>query len=338
MSTSRAHNSKQEPLPFDSDSFCILLDNCCTTSITNSIHDFVGLPEKVQETIKGVGGKMLVTHKGKIKWTWDDNQGRPHTFYLPNSLYAPTAKDRLLSLAQWSQSATDNTGTNKGTWSATYDDKIELHWKNNAYHRSVPYEKSNNIAMLRTTAGASAFVAAMKEQDNDEQPVCFNINVVSDNEYDENDDDESVKSQDDTIPITNTQSIKPRHPYEPQNSNIEVAYQPNVIEFHDDTVEFEPLSKRSSEHEMTPSAELLRLHHRFAHLPFSQIQQMAINGHFSRRLATCKIPLCSACIFGKATRRPWRTKPTKEKEPPTKIITAPGQCISIDQLELPLPG
>jgi hypothetical protein len=54
------------------------------------------------------------------------------------------------------------------------------------------------------------------------------------------------------------------------------------------------------------------------------------------RLAKCTIPLCSGCTYGKMTRRPWRTKAPYQAVP--KVATAPGQCVSIDQLDATLPG
>ena len=42
--------------PFDSDSYLILIDNCCSACITNEIKDFNCKPVKVNANINGVGG------------------------------------------------------------------------------------------------------------------------------------------------------------------------------------------------------------------------------------------------------------------------------------------
>jgi hypothetical protein len=55
-------------------------------------------------------------------------------------------------------------------------------------------------------------------------------------------------------------------------------------------------------------AELLRLHYRFDHLPIPKLQQMAKQGVLPKRLAKCAAPTCSACLFAKAQRKPWRSK------------------------------
>ena len=88
---------------------------------------------------------------------------------------------------------------------------------------------------------------------------------------------------------------------------------------------------------MSPTAELLKVHHQMAHLPFSKLRRMAANGYLPKRLLTCKVPRCSSCMFGRATRRAWRSK-TPTNQIGSRIATEPGQCVSVDQLESPTPG
>jgi len=82
--------------------------------------------------------------------------------------------------------------------------------------------------------------------------------------------------------------------------------------------------------------ELLHWHYRLNHLSFTKIQEMAKQRLLPSRLAKCTVPLCSGCIYGKMTRRPWRTKAPYSTVP--KIATAPGQCVSVDQLDATVPG
>jgi hypothetical protein len=69
------------------------------------------------------------------------------------------------------------------------------------------------------------------------------------------------------------------------------------------------------------------------------MQSMAKCSLLPKKLAKCQIPACTSCLYGKATRRPWRTKP-KLGQQGGKLRTAmePGQCISVDQLESTTPG
>jgi GAG-pre-integrase domain len=83
-----------------------------------------------------------------------------------------------------------------------------------------------------------------------------------------------------------------------------------------------------------PAAELLGWHHRLSHISMNRLQRMTTQGFLPKRLATCRLPICQSCTYGKATRRAWRTKHKTE----TVTAISPGQCVSVDQLESTLPG
>jgi hypothetical protein len=65
---------------------------------------------------------------------------------------------------------------------------------------------------------------------------------------------------------------------------------------------------------------------------------MALRGDLPKNLATCDLPKCPGCLYGKACKRPWRTSLQDTHIRPLIDITRPGQCISVDQLESPTPG
>ncbi len=56
--------------------------------------------------------------------------------------------------------------------------------------------------------------------------------------------------------------------------------------------------------------ELMDWHHRLYHLSFPKIFCLADYGLLPKRLLDCKgcLPLCVACQFGTAHRRPWQVK------------------------------
>ena len=85
-----------------------MIDNCCSACITTSRSDFVGPTTKISRRVSGVAGVMMVTEKGTVRWSIKDNEGRKHTFNIPNSYLAPSAPSRLLSPQHWAQSAKDN--------------------------------------------------------------------------------------------------------------------------------------------------------------------------------------------------------------------------------------
>ena len=77
-------------------------------------------------------------------------------------------------------------------------------------------------------------------------------------------------------------------------------------------------------------------HHRFQHILFSKLQEMARQGILPRRLAQCKITSCSACLYGKATKRAWRSKQEKQRQ--SNNTLKPGEVISVHQMVSPVPG
>jgi len=85
------------------------------------------------------------------------------------------------------------------------------------------------------------------------------------------------------------------------------------------------------------AADFLRYHQKFNHVSPKKIQAMAKRGMLPRRLANCPVPLCTACLYGKAKKRAWRSKPL-DMDKVRSIATKPGKCVSGDQLTSPAPG
>ena len=86
-----------------------------------------------------------------------------------------------------------------------------------------------------------------------------------------------------------------------------------------------------------PTAELLRYHQKFGHVPMSRLQAMAEQGTIPKRLAKCPMPVCGSCVYGKATKRAKQTK-TQHSIQPLKPVHAPGDCVSVDILTSSTPG
>jgi len=86
------------------------------------------------------------------------------------------------------------------------------------------------------------------------------------------------------------------------------------------------------------SAEFLRWHHQLGHLSPKKVKILAKIGVLPKRLADCQVPICTSCLFGKATRQPWRSKTRRSNNSNAIPLTKPGQCISVDQLESSTPG
>jgi hypothetical protein len=77
-------------------------------------------------------------------------------------------------------------------------------------------------------------------------------------------------------------------------------------------------------------------HTKLGHLNKTRMGQLATNVMIPKYLAKLEPPFCSACIYGKATKTPWRTKSQPNKTPCT--VTRLGECIAVYQLESTVPG
>ena len=89
--------------------------------------------------------------------------------------------------------------------------------------------------------------------------------------------------------------------------------------------------------------EFVSLNERLWHLPFTVMFSLVKLGFLSKKLQKLnnKAPPCVYCIFGKACRKPWRFKKTKDVHTSTlrgDDISGPGDTVGVDQLISAQPG
>lgn len=310
-------NPRAKPFLCDTDSKLVLVDNCASASISHDTADFISPLVPSNHKIKGFGGIVTDLLVGTIKWQIEDDEGQVHDVVLPNSYYAKNAPIRLLSPQHWSQTATDS----KGTWCATHHNKLILYWKQEKYKRTLAINNdSNNVARLYTASGykkSSAFCASCSEDDS--ELVYSTVGLDDESSSECEDDDGSAGSDYDQWPNA--------------TANAQEAFELNGPSGNPQTVthdeSFVPEDK---------SAELLMWHQRYGHVSFKRIRMMAESGIIPRRLANARVPACTACLYGKATRRAWRTRAEPNKIGHRQAVTTAGGCVSVDQMESPTPG
>jgi hypothetical protein len=147
---------------------------------------------------------------------------------------------------------------------------------------------------MRTAPGFTRFEAFCAEagiDDDDSEPVSFDTGLVSYDDFDPREEDESLDPdldddedflQQRESPITTDFDL----------NGPAAANAPDVVVDEEDVLP------------QDASAELLRWHHRLGHISPKKIRALAGLGILPKRLLECKIPLCTSCLFGKATRRP----------------------------------
>jgi len=319
-------------LHFDSESAPIRIDNCCSKCISNDIQDFI--PSTIRNTNKVVRGfkgeECAATCRGTIKWSWDDDLGVCHTFRIPNSYCVPEAISKLLCPQHWAQEAADHSPTPHGTGCNTNDTSVTLYWEQGTKKRTVPLDPSLNVGILHTTTGyrtSDAQCTAMETVMVERGALCScDAGLPSDDE-----DDHALFP----FPVLKKKTVK-----EPALHGETEHSTPSQLIFDlqgPEEVDNGQVDVDEEDHIDEPAAaKMLREHHRLAHLPFSHMRAMARAGLLPGTFLTCREPLCSSCLYGKATRRPWRTKASPDGG--LKRATFAGQCVAVDQCESPVPG
>jgi hypothetical protein len=110
----------------------------------------------------------------------EDDEGVQCTFIMPGSFYVPSAPSILLSPQHLSQCKKDN----RGTWCATYGDKIILYWDKNTHKRTMHLDKKEgNVGTIHTAPSTNRYHAFCSQIDeDDDDPACYNATIVSDEE------------------------------------------------------------------------------------------------------------------------------------------------------------
>jgi hypothetical protein len=314
---------------FDTDSEPIGVDNRCTACISHVSTDFVGPLTDSGRTIRGFAGSRTVgIQVGTLRWSWSDDQGRIHTFNIPKSYYVPQGGVRLLSPQHWVKH------TNKSKWRHntgcdTNDKETRLYW--NSFELTVLHNAVTNVPDIHMAPGFSKFdafcLAAGVEEEDDSDHIMGDTTVVSNSEDSDEEsmtDEERLEEDEDKDVLTHTRDPITGFSLSPDVNEVDEA--PAVIEDEEE--------RQTS----STAAEMLHYHNKFNHASFKKLRILAKHGVIPRRLAKCPNPVCSACMYGKVTRRPWRTRSSTNQDEALVVPSRPGQVVSADQLTSPTPG
>ena len=326
---------------WDSDSEMVGVDDRCSACISDHEEDFIpGSLVPVNRTIKGFAGSRTSEGimMGILRWKIQDNQGVEHTWEIPGSYYVPGAGMRLFSPQHWSQTRPEyDQVRNKWAKHSVSRDQAVLKWNQRQDALDLTYDKRSNVFNFYLAPGYKQFEAFVTEADlqDDNDPVVFDTYVTDD---EDNGQDDASTASDESLPqapsahaegVSNVEST----PFEDDpNAPVLIDILPEDGQTSERVIDQDEEDKPVE----NKTAELLRTHHRLNHLPFSKIKLMAENGFLPSRLANVTPPVCSACLYGKATRRPWRSKPRKDAK--VRKATQVGQIVSVDMLRSPIPG
>ena len=311
---------------FDTDSRIVGVDNRASVCMSDDIKDFQGEMREINATIKGFhGSKQYKLQVGTIRWNIEDDDGKVFPFTIPGSYYIPDGNVKLLSPQHWAQTRSSNFKRKSATCLTTCN-SIRLTW-DDKHHRTIPLTKGSNVGNLRLAPGYGAYNAFCTEAEvnddlDEENPICM-PSVVSDDEDDFSDDENESEEV-----YTSYRQVHPDKPREFVLSDKTPLPGEEPVRIEDEEEDRQPTNV---------AAEYLKYHIKYNHAPDNKIKEMARQGIIPRRLAKCDTPICTACMYGKATRRQWRHKiPASSKEPETP--TKPGEVVSVDQMVSHTPG
>jgi hypothetical protein len=267
-----------------------------------------------------------------VEWEIEDDLGRTYKLHIPNTIYSATNRNRLLSPQHWAQSANDTYPIRYGTWCATYDDRIVLQWDQRRYSRTAYLlDEGSNVGIIRGVKNKNGDIHYANLERAYESEVVAMSTVLETVRHTIDDYEDEHDEKDLTEPLEEIQDP------DDQPAQIQATNEKNemisINDIHlDDLTNKLDLSEEDYHATKSddPRQEYLRWHCKLGHLSHVRMQQLIANGTLPKSLNIKTPPICVACLHGKVTKRPWRTKAASVTY---KWATSPGEVVAVDQLE-----
>lgn len=307
---------------FDSDSYELYVDPCASACASPHESDFVNLTP-VQTSINGIGKSgVAATHKGTLRWIIEDDNGLATELLIPDSFYAPGMGVRLFAPHFVAQQLGNNMSYQSFTWDGA------LTWTDHGDQRTrtIGLDPSSNVPIMRS-AGSFHQVRSYLTQ-------AYSSVVVSDDEDDQVYEGVPYETPASSVPATSDgDAASDGASHSIRDTPLHVPWYSQTRE---ETPDAEPPPNLVDDPNVPEDQRtLLHWHHRLGHVAAAKLRTLAELGWIPRRLANCRLPMCPECRYGKAHRRPWRTKGQQSN---IASVTRPGQCVSVDQMESSTPG
>jgi hypothetical protein len=297
---------------FDPDSYDILVDNCCSKSITHCLADFITPPKQSTMMIKGFNGATATTKVGTVRWQIQDDTGRTHTLTLPETYYSASVQTRLLSPQHWAQTAKQG----RGTKCTTYHDSIILSWDQGRFKRTIPLS-SSNVGVITAPPGIQRFMDTCKRTMISHPLISFPATVhLADPAHPDLAQTDKHPAGDQDQPTESTKTYHASHDkHNTSNHNRDHPISATFDQEENDILNEHPTF-------MDEQQEYMRWHYKLNHASQKVMSKMAHKGmlpkHITKILKALdkqgrKGPMCNDCYSASATRTPWRTKPDNSK-------------------------
>jgi hypothetical protein len=207
---SATNKERKVRMEFDTDSFDILIDNCCSHTLTNDINDYIKPPVKSSVRVRGYNGSTNSTKVGTVKWKIKDDNGKIHNFILPNTYYSSSVETRLLSPQYWAQTRKKG----RDSYCVTYHDAIIMRWNKDKYQITAPLDnrKHRNVGVVRLAPGIKQYLTTCQAIDQEHTTLAYPATICMDFQTAEITDDESSVEAPETIykePNKGTRPVTP---------------------------------------------------------------------------------------------------------------------------------
>ena len=159
------------------------VDTGASHCISYDMQDFVGKVTPTRGSIQGYheGTSISNLHLGTMKFSMTDDEGRLHTFEVPNSIYDPQGQHKLLCPQHWSrecptiEKAYEMTGESCTTLVWMSRNTKEWHHKTIQHcHSSVP------VPVLHTSTGFTKYNAYCTAANLADDACCYSTRVLMD--------------------------------------------------------------------------------------------------------------------------------------------------------------
>ncbi len=281
---------RKKQLEFDTDSYDILFDNCCSHSLTNCKEDFIEPPIKSRVKVRGYNGHTESTMVGTVKWKIQDDNGKIHNFILPNTYYSSAVETRLLSPQHWAQVRNGK----RDTYCVTYYDAIIMRLNKDKYQITAPLsdEEHRNVGVVRSVPGIKSYLTPCRALDQEHEVIAFPATIGASN-------DEELEATLNNEPQTPPVDTTMEQDMEQMREGLkEVTFQ------DDEQVDEESLVYADDKQ------EYMHWHYRLNH-PTHKVMCKMANQHMLPRQITrilkamenkhTKPPMCNDCCGAKAT-------------------------------------
>lgn len=335
----------------DTDSFPFVLDSGANRFIVNDATLFRTF-EKQNGHVKGIGGKTVpLIGTGTIRLPLKSDDGAIDSILIKDAVYIPTSPFNLVP-PQLLLRKLKEAGYHCDC--AQHDDQKYTFRYQSMDDPNAPKKQltirigPNDLFSTRSDEGYTAFFRRAASYDPEWSLFAGSANVIPPDDDSDDDDqaDQAIERPREVITDHSPQLVEKPREGTP-------AFQIETIPFDDEDFELAkdtPIDTTfdlsdKDEYRVDPSIDNLKrkqhrlaaIHEKLGHLGFPRLKLMARAGLIPRELANIEPPTCPGCAYGKAHRRPWRHKGTRNRKS-IKPATSPGQVISIDQLVSPTEG